>query len=255
MPDPQASIQLIVFGERNRNDLPSVLKEVADAGYPAVECGNLFQTHGESESRRLLETYGLRVSGVHFGYSEYTAPERLGAHIDFCKAMGVRHLMCSGVADTKTVEGYRTSSRLFNDVGARLRDEGLVFNYHNHAWEFDDLGGMTGMRILAAETDPEVVKFNIDVFWVTIGGGVPGDFIRAHRDRAGYFHFKDGRRGPDGKPVFLELGRGDVDLKGSMEAAREVGAEWIVAEQDITELPHQESISISRTYMRDELRL
>src|SRR5437660_1352133 len=75
----------------------------------------------------------------------------------------------------------------------------------------------------------------------------------ARRRRAGYFHFKDGNRGADGKPVFLELGRGYVDLKGSMQAAREVGAEWIVAEQDRTELPHLESVRISRDYLRREL--
>jgi sugar phosphate isomerase/epimerase len=165
----------------------------------------------------------------------------------------VRHLMCSGVADTKSVDGYRNSCRLFNDVGSRLRDEGLTFNYHNHAWEFEDLGGVNGMEILSAETDPSLVKFNIDVFWVEFGGRDPAAFIAQHADRAGYFHFKDGRKGLDGKPLFLELGRGDVDLKGSMEAALAAGAEWIVAEQDRTELEHRESVGISRSYLRDEL--
>lgn len=253
MPLPQASIQLIVFGERNRTDFDGVLGDVAAAGFPAIECGDLFQTLGEVEARRLLERHNLNVSGVHFGYSEYTDAEKVAAHVAFCKAMGVRHLMCSGVADTKSVDGYRTSCRLFNEVGARLKDEGLVFNYHNHAWEFDDLGGTNGMEIIAAETDPTLVKFNIDVFWVMFGGGSPGAFIREHRERAGYFHFKDGRKGADGKPVFLELGRGVVDLHASMAAAREVGAEWIVAEQDRTELDHRESVTISREYMRRDL--
>jgi sugar phosphate isomerase/epimerase len=161
--------------------------------------------------------------------------------------------MCSGVADTKSVEGYRASCRLFNEVGARLKDEGLVFNYHNHAWEFEDLGGVNGMDLISAETDPLLVKFNIDVFWVYIGGRDPVDFTRRNRERAGYFHFKDGRKGADGKPVFLELGRGDVDLVPAMAAAREAGAEWVVAEQDRTELPHLESVSESRQYMRREL--
>jgi sugar phosphate isomerase/epimerase len=168
--------------------------------------------------------------------------------------MGIRHMMCSGVADTKTVTGYRTSCALFNSVGARLRDAGIAFNYHNHAWEFDDLGGGAyGMEIIASETDPALVKFNIDVFWVTIGGRDPSAFIREHASRAGYFHFKDGRRKPDGSLEFLEFGRGVVDLKGSMATAREVGAEWIVAEQDRTELPHLEAITITRDYMRREL--
>jgi sugar phosphate isomerase/epimerase len=253
MAEPTASIQLIVFGQRNKDDIVGVLRDVKTVGFPAFEGGNMFQTSGEAETRRLLEETGLRLSGVHFGYGEYTDPEKISAHIAFCKAMGVKHMMCSGVADTKSVEGYKTSCKLFNEVGERLRDEGLVFNYHNHAWEFDDLGGVNGMQIISDETDPALVKFNIDVFWVTFGGENPVEFIKKHADRAGYFHFKDGIRGVDGKPVFLELGRGYVDLKASMEAARAAGAEWIVAEQDRTTLPHLESVKISRDYMKDEL--
>ena len=251
--EPRASVQLIVFGSRNRDYIAGVLEEVAQAGFPAIESGNMFATYGESETRRLLDENGLTISGVHFGYAEYADSEKLTTHIAFCKAMGIRHLMCSGVADRKSVDGYRTSCRLFNDVGRRLKDEGLVFNYHNHAWEFEDLGGTNGMRILDEGTDPDLVKFNIDVFWVNHGGEDPAAFIRKHSNRAGYFHFKDGSKNPDGSPVFLELGRGIVDLKSAMAAAREVGAEWIVAEQDKTELPHLEAVTISRDYMRREL--
>jgi len=253
MPDPKASIQLIVFGQRNREDLPGVLDDVVAAGFPAIECGNLFLTVGEPEARRLLDSRGLRISGVHFGYGEYTNPQKVDSHIAFCKAMGVRHLMCSGVSDRNSPEGYRQSARLFNAVGQRLADEGLLFCYHNHDWEFADLGGVNGMQILDEETDPALVHYNIDVFWVKFAGGDPAEFIRRHAARAGYFHFKDGQRRPDGRPVFLELGRGFVDLRAAMEAAREAGAEWIVAEQDRTELPHRESAAISRAYLRDVL--
>ncbi len=255
MQQPVASIQLIMFGQRVKDDIAGVLRDVKQAGFPAIEAGNMFLAYGEAEARRLLEETGLKVSGAHFGYGEYADAEKLSAHIAYCKAMGIRQMMCSGVADSKTVEGYRVSCRLFNEIGARLREEGLVFNYHNHAWEFDNLdeSGTNGIRIITEETDAALVKFNIDVFWVTFGGQDPARFIREHRERAAYFHLKDGNRGPDGKPVLLELGRGYVDLKGSMEAAREAGAEWIVAEQDRTELPHLESATISRKYMRHQL--
>lgn len=253
MNNPKTAIQLIVFGERNRTDFEGVLSDVRAAGFDAIEAGNLFASHGEETTRRLLDAYGVRVCGSHFGYGDYVDDDRLAANIAFCKAMNVPHMICSGVADTKTIQGYEVSARRFNDVGKRLRDEGITFHYHNHAWEFEDLGGTNGMAILAAETDPDLVKFNIDVFWVTIGGADPASFIRAHASRAGYYHFKDGRRLADGRLEFLELGRGDVPLKSAMEAAREVGAEWIVAEQDSTSLPHRESVTISRNYLRDVL--
>jgi sugar phosphate isomerase/epimerase len=255
MAEPTASIQLIVFGHRNRDDIAGVLKDAATAGYPAIEAGDMFQSYGEDQARRLLAENNLRVSGAHFGYGDYADTEKLKAHVAYCKEMGIKHMMCSGVADTKTIAGYKTSCKVFNEIGARLRGEGITFNYHNHAWEFEELEGrgVNGMQIIAGETDPALVKFNIDVFWVTIGGESPVEFIRKHADRAGYYHFKDGRRKPDGGLEFLELGRGIVDLKGSMAAARAVNAEWIVYEQDSTALPHMEAITVSREYMKQEL--
>src|SRR5262249_26252776 len=136
------------------------------------------------------------------------------------------------------------------EVGKRCADAGLTFHYHNHAWEFSDLGGVNGMEILAQETDPVLVKFNLDVFWLYYGQQDPVAFIQRHANRAGYFHFKDGRRVTDAEgktqPEFLELGRGDVDLRAAYRAAVAAGAEWIVAEQDRTTLPHLESATISR---------
>jgi len=256
MSSPTASVQLIVFGSRG-SDLPGVLADVAKSGFPAIEAGNLFAMHGEAATRHELETHGVRVSGAHFGYGDFADADRLSGHIAYCQSLGLRHLMCSGVADG-TVDGYRRSAKLFNDVGRRTADLGIAFRYHNHDWEFKPLeGGVTGMQVLLEETDPAVVKLNIDVFWLYYAGQNPVRFITDHIDRAGYYHFKDGRRvtGEDGKtrPEFLELGRGDVDLKAAIAAALAGGAEWIVAEQDSTKLTPLESLTISRAYMRDHL--
>lgn len=257
MSQPMAAVQLIVFGQRNRDDIAGVLKEVAEAGFPAIEAGNMYESYGEETTKRLLAENHLQVSGAHFGYGDYANEERLKKHIAYATAIGLKNLMCSGVADTKSAEGYKQSAKLFNAIGRQAADAGLTFHYHNHAWEFDDLGGVNGMEILSAETDPALVKFNIDVFWVWYGGKDPAEFIHTHADRAGYFHFKDGRRGTgaDGKPrpEFLELGCGEVDLKAAIAEARQHGAQWIVAEQDSTALTPLESCTISRAYLRDTL--
>jgi len=255
MSQPIASVQLIVFGEQSQTDFEGVLKAVHAAGFPAIEAGNLFTTHGEEETRRLLDQYQIQVSGAHFGYGEYANAEHLETHIAYAKALGIRNLMCSGVSNSKTADGYHESAQLFNQVGKRLADEGMRFQYHNHAWEFDDLGGINGMQILDAQTDPAFVKYNLDVFWIYYGHHDPVAFIEAHADRTGYFHFKDGNRtvNAEGKtvPKFMELGHGSVNLKAAYQAALAANAEWIVAEQDRTELTPAESVAISRQYLRD----
>ena len=251
-------MQLIVFGPRNESDFAGVLRDVKAAGFPAFEGGNLFGSLGEIEARRLLRETGLEVSGAHFGYGAFENEEQLAGHIAYAQGIGLTRLMCSGVADN-SIAGYKKSAQVFQAAGKRLADAGLTFNYHNHDWEFADLGGVTGMDILAQETDPAFVKFNMDVFWLHYAGLNPAEFIAKHADRAGYFHFKDGRETKSllGKrsPQFTELGRGDVDLKAAYEAAVKANAEWIVYEQDNTALTPIESATISRNFLRDTLGL
>lgn len=255
MATPTASIQLIVFGARNQSDIVGVLKEIATAGFPAIEAGNMFASFGEETTRQLLAENSLKVSGAHFGYGDYADNDKLDAHFAYATSIGLQHLMCSGVADLKSVAGYRESAKVFNAVGKRCADAGLTFHYHNHAWEFEDLGGVNGMQILAEETDPALLKFNIDVFWLYYGEQDVVGFIQQHANRAGYFHFKDGNRTTDAegkvRSEFLELGNGSVDLKAAYAAAIAAGATWIVSEQDNTKLTPLKAATISRNYLRD----
>lgn len=259
MAAPEVSLQLIVFGERTVKNPSQTFSEVRTSGFAAVEAGNLFKMFGEEKARSLLEENSLRVSGAHFGYGDYSSAENLAANIGYASALGIKHMMCSGIANG-SIEGYKESAAVFTRVGKILSDSGIRFSYHNHDWEFKDLGGgVTGMDILLAETDPATVYFNMDVFWLYYAGLNPAAFIRSHLGRAVYYHFKDGRiaHNSEGKPYpeFIELGQGEVDLAASMNAALEAEAEWIVCEQDRTSLDPAESARISRTYLKDKFFL
>ncbi|NKB71596.1 MAG: TIM barrel protein [Candidatus Latescibacteria bacterium] len=242
---PPVGLQFIIYRNRVQEDLPGVLREAAAAGYAGVEAGNLFAIKSESEVKDLLAANGLVVCGLHSGYDDFTDESKLDSHLAYLEAVGARHLMCSGVGARDSLADYDRAAALFNRVGQRCRQAGVDFCYHNHAWEFEDLGGQKGIHRLAEATDPDLVKFNIDVYWVDVGGEDPAAFVRRYADRAGYFHFKDGEPG-----VFTELGRGRVDLAASLDAALEVGAEWIVYEQDQTQIEPAESIAVSRQHLR-----
>ncbi len=248
---PKIGLQGIIFGERNRTDFESILIDLKKAGYDHLESGNLFKSQGEDNARKLMEKYGVTQAGAHFGYGDYSNAEQLLENIRYCKAMGVKYMLCSGVSDASKAEGYQESAKTFNMVGEKLADEGIRFCYHNHNWEFNDLGGVRGIDILAEKTDPHMVGFNVDVFWVTFAGFNPAEFITKHADRVGYFHFKDGLKNEEGKPIFLELGCGMVDLKACVEAAQQTRLDWIVVEQDNTARTPLESIGMSRTTLRN----
>jgi len=239
-------LQLIVYGGRPREDLKGVLREVADAGYAGFEGGTgMFAKPGVEALNALMDQIGLKLAGMHSGYGEYTDPAKVASHIENLLACGSKYLICSGVAPGEGIAAYEASAETFNQVGAMCKDAGAVFCYHNHAWEFEAFDGVKGIHRLMELTDPALVKLCTDVYWVTIGREDPAEFIRRYADRAGYYHFKDGEPGS-----FIELGQGTVDLAGSTEAALECGADWIVCEQDKSDLEPKVSIAQSMACLK-----
>ncbi|HUT74794.1 MAG TPA: sugar phosphate isomerase/epimerase [Armatimonadota bacterium] len=249
MSKPRIGLQLIIYGGRTAQDLGGVLREIKQAGYQAIESGARLQI-GDPRVQDLLSETGLAVAGIHGDFRDVVSAERVDTILASLTQVGGRYFICSDVAQGDGIECYEKAAPVFNTVGRRCQEAGVVFCYHNHASEFKEFGGVRGIHRLAELTDPAVVKLCIDVYWVHIGGERPVDFIARYADRAPYFHLKDGAPG-----VFKELGQGEVDLKAATAAALAVNPEWIVCEQDRTDKEVRQSITESRAYMRDELGL
>lgn len=250
MAQPKIGIQLIIYGQRWRDDLSGVLREVAGAGYDGIESGNLANFYPLEEIRSNLSQTGLMLMGVHCGYADVSDPEKLSSALDFVTAMGGSYLTCSGVGQVEGIKTYEQAAETFNAAAKTCRERGVTFCYHNHNWEFEDLDGQKGIHRLIACSDPHLVKLCVDVYWVQIGGENPAEFITRYADRIGYFHLKDGAKGS-----FSELGRGTVDLEGAVKAALRISPSWLVYEQDRTEREPSESIHMSRQYLRDKFEL
>ena len=227
---PRVGCQMIIFRDRTTEDFQGVLKDIHQAGYEAYEGRALLGAEEAREAKALAEENGLVCAGFHTNIATLQDDEKVEQIIAAMKVMGTRYLCNSGIFDRETVDGYRRTCGVLDAAGKRLKEEGLVFCYHNHAWEFEPLeGGQTrGMDILTAETDPEYVKLCVDIYWVAMGGEDPAAYIRNNLERCGYFHFKDGTR----EREFMPLGRGFVDMGATVEACKETGFEWIVVEQD-----------------------
>lgn len=209
-----------------------MLAEVQAVGYAGAETGALYRTLGAEAVQRAFADNGLALTGIHCGYGDFADEALVAEHIAFLQAAGSKYLICSGVADNNSIRGYETSAEVFNRVGQQCRDAGLVFCYHNHAWEFKPLEeGKQGIYTLIERTCPDLVKLNVDVFWVHIGGVNPAAFIAQYADRVGYYHFKDGHKTADGQ-TFIELGQGEVDLAGARAEAVKHPLDWIICEQD-----------------------
>ncbi len=240
-------VQLLAYGQRLREDLAGV----KTVGYDGAEVGG--DGHGLLAAGLLTAAFrdaGLTITGVHVGYADCADAARVAELVAFLTEAGSCFLIRSGVGDLSTIASYEAAAETFNGVGQACREVGVTFCYHNHAWEFQRLeGGRQGLYVLLGRTDPALVKLAMDIFWLHIGGVSPAAFIAQHADRAGYYHFKDGAQTPGG-PRFIELGQGEVDLVGARDEALRHPLDWIVCEQDRSELEPQDSIRRSFGYLK-----
>jgi len=137
-----------------------------------------------------------------------------------------------------SADGYRQFAADLEAQGKALKTIGLSYMYHFHAFEFISFGNIRGIDILIQETDPALVLFQPDVFWLTSAGTEPSDFLRRFQGRARYMHVKDYaikmltgviEQVPS---HFAPVGAGNLNWPGILKTAREIGVERFVIEQD-----------------------
>ena len=251
---PKLGGHLIVFGPKYsmENDAEFILDNVVEAGYSAVEGGAVDDV---GAYRRQLDERGLVCAGLHTSISRRPDIEALIVQV---RTLGCRHVCNSGIlaGQERTVETWRESIAYLNQMGRCLRDAGATFHYHNHDYEFDDLGGgTTAMDLLLGELDDTAMDLCVDVGWVHVAGRDPAAFLAEHGERIGYLHLKDYQREP-GKTgreglIWRELGNGVVDWDAVMEVVLALEhVEWVLGEQDRTDREPGESLRISRAFLQ-----
>lgn len=261
-----AGIQLYTVGADMEKDPAGTLKKIAQIGYTEVETAG-FGKLTATQFRGLINDAGLRVPSAHlmFGMQE-TA--RL---LDDAKALGVTYVVSSVLlpqppvhADFKgfleainslSADDFKKTAAKANEIAQQAKAADLQYAYHNHNFEFRDLGGgQTGYDILLRETDPSLVKFEADCGWMRVAGADPVALLARYPEQYVMLHIKDFKNlskpvttlmGPDA-PTPTELGRGSVDLKSIVEAGRKAGIQHMFVEQEppFKEMPALEAAAV-----------
>ena len=126
-----------------------------------------------------------------------------------------------------------------NRAAEQAKKAGIQLAYHNHAFEFEPMdGGKTGYDVLMEEFSPDM-KFEVDVFWVAVGGKDPVELIRKLKGRVSQLHLKDLNKeietpnyGGIPKEAFEELGDGAIPMEPIIDVAAEAGVDLCHVEQD-----------------------
>jgi sugar phosphate isomerase/epimerase len=160
-----------------------------------------------------------------------------------------------------TLDDFKRTAELANKIGAKAKQAGLQYAYHNHNFEFKDQGGgKTGYDLLLAETDPELVKFELDCGWMVASGHDPIDYFGKYPNRYRMIHVKDFQKGTlptttllgAGAPKGTELGRGFIEYGPIFAAASKAGVEHFFSEQEppIEGMTALEAAKVNFEYMR-----
>jgi sugar phosphate isomerase/epimerase len=201
------------------------LTALAGMGYACVGVSSF--PRPAAEIRDLCATAGLDPVVLHVGHADLTGD--WPATLDAAATIGVRWLALSSFPDElATPAGMRLGARQLSEAGAAARERGMGVLHHNHATEFRVVDGHTLYQILLAETDPEVVGFELDVGWAHRAGASVRRLFAEYPGRFPVLHVKD----HDGAGGWTDVGAGVVDFAHELGTAERGGVRYWLVERD-----------------------
>lgn len=243
------ALQVYSVREDMQKDFYGTLKQVKEMGYSGVEFAGLYG-NTPAEVKKMCEELGLVALSAHVPYADLAAD--MDGTIAAYKELGVKYVVVPYLTEELRPgkEGFLTIFEVIKKLGAKLKEAGMVLQYHNHDFEFVKVDGEYGLDMLYREVGPELLQTQLDTCWVNVGGENPSDYVRKYAGRIPTVHLKDfvGRKSEnmyaligldedqkkntEGKFEFRPVGKGVQDIPSIVEAAMEGGAEWFIVEQD-----------------------
>lgn len=227
--------------------LGSALKKITDIGYSAVELACIESMYPPDVANVLHES-GLDIAACHIGWKRYQ--EELDQVIRELKMYNCKHAVIPGVftKEYRSFEGLMRFVKEVTEVSSKLSEEGIDLSYHNHNHEMCKYDGKTWLELLYQNTSSDVLKAELDVYWIQAGGGSPVSWIRKLKGRQILIHYKDFvvtqdklndealavrlSAGVGAEQRVTEIGNGNLDFGEILHAAAEAGVEYYIVEQD-----------------------
>lgn len=229
---PLERIGLAVFTVRSlvARDFERTMQAVAEIGYRDLDMYIHEPRRAPRETRAVLDRVGLTCRSARVATPAlYRGWDR---SLDAAKELGARWITLANVPyeERLILRDWEELFDVFNRVGDAARQRGLGFCYHNHDFELEPIAGKVPLEMLIASTSPDLVKLQMDVYWMSKGGRDPVTEITRLGSRVASLHLKDMDRTP--QRGITTVGAGIIDFARILTAARKAGVEDFYVEED-----------------------
>jgi len=261
----QMGLQLYTVREPMAKDAVGTLERVAGLGYRNLETygfdpGSLkYYDRPAAEFKKVLDDLGLKTTTGHYDLHAYLAQPAaaMTQYVERCiqgaQALNQQYITWAWLdPQSRSLESFKLVAQRLNLIGAQAAKAGLKVAYHNHDFEFISHEGKCGYDIIMQETDPDLVKLQLDLYWVAyIATQTPHELFAKQPGRFVMWHVKD----MDKNKRYTELGNGSIDFVPIMADAKLAGLEnYFVEQGDNFAVSPMKSIEVSAQYVRQHLQ-
>jgi len=260
-------LQLYTVRDAMQKDAAGTLAKVAAIGYNSVEAATYTGTEkfyglGAKDFAALLKQNGLIVPSSHYrlGEEKTNGMESKGTMlhewdkaVDDAAEAGIKYMVCAylSVDERKGLDHYKYVAEQLNKAGERCKKSGIQLCYHNHDFEFEKQNGEYPYDVMLNNTDKDLVKFEMDIYWVVKANQDPVELIRKHPGRFPLWHVKDMDNTP--QRAFTEVGNGIIDFKKIFTQSKKAGMKYFFVEQDKCPGSPFDSITQSISFIKKNL--
>jgi sugar phosphate isomerase/epimerase len=234
-------LQLYTVRAAMRQDLDGTLKRIAGIGYEELETygfdpeGMRYYGLEAGTFAQRLKDLNLTTPSGHYDLNRYvnTGIDELKRYVDRCiegaRALGQSYITWPLIdPDSRTLDKFKVVAERLNIAGEQARKAKLALAYHNHDFEFIDQNGRRGYDIIMNETDPALVKLQVDLYWLARASQTPNDLFRRAPGRFVMWHVKDVHKVSGD---YTEVGNGTIDFTKIWPDAELAGLKHFFVEQ------------------------
>jgi len=252
-------VQLYTVRDQMKADFDGTLAKVAAIGYQEVEFAGYFD-RSPKEVRAAIDRHGLVSPACHVDWE--VLGDQWPGQIESAKIIGQSYIVCPWIPEEirNQPDGWKRAADTFNRAGEVSKKAGVQFAYHNHWFEFLPVNGKLLYDFLLENCDPNLVKMELDLCWIEVGGGDPLKYFNRYPGRFPLVHVKDVKKLPavsagggqdfgDSLTDMTEVGSGIIDWKRIFAQSEKAGIKHYIVEHDKPAAPF-DSITASYAYLR-----